>query len=471
MKSRFVQEMYRFISQHSMIETGETVLVAVSGGADSMALLYGLHTLLPRLNCYLHVVHLDHNLRDDSVIDANFVEEHTAGLGLPFTGHTVALSHLMKQWKLSTEAAGRRARYEFFESVCEETGATKVALGHHKDDIAETVLMNLIRGGGTSGLKGILPIRDGKFIRPLAGFTRKEIEGFLDSENLASRQDQTNTDQRYLRNRIRHELLPLLEQNYNPNIRTGLIKTTEILGTESEYLDSLARDVFENCKLSPSDKPYIILDRSTFQQKHLVLQRRMLRHAISEMLGKMSDFSFDHYQAILNVIYSERPNGMLSLPNELLFRRAYDRLIFERKSTEIGEYEYSLAVPGQTYLTELNANITTHVYDTLPTEKHSIPDGTSEAIFDFEKVDLPLVVRNRRQGDRFQPHGMKGRKKIKDYMIDLKVPRMDRDKIPLLVCGGEILWVIGFTTNDKFKIVAQTEKYLHLQYGNDEAYA
>ncbi len=468
MKSCFVQEMYRFISQHSMIEAGEIVLVAVSGGADSMALLYGLHTLLPHLNCYLHIVHLDHNLRDDSATDAKFVEEHTTHLGLPFSGHTVELSQLMKQWKLSTEAAGRRARYEFFESVCHKTGATKIALGHHKDDIAETLLMNLVRGVGSSGLKGILPIRDGKFIRPLAGFSRKEIEMFLDSENLVPRQDPTNTDQRYLRNRIRHELLPILEQNYNPNIRTGLTKTAEILGTESAYLDSLAREAFENGKLSPSNKTSIILDRSTFQQKHLVLQRRILRHAISEMAGKMSDFSFDHYQAILNSINGERPNAMLSLPNELLFRRAYDQLIFESKSTEIEEYVYSLDVPGQTYITEVNANITAHVYDSLPTDKLSIPDGTYEAIFDYEKVDLPLIVRNRRQGDRFQPHGMKGTKKIKDYMIDVKVPRMDRDKIPLLVFGNEILWVIGFTTNNKFKIVSQTKKYLHLHYGNNE---
>ena len=230
MKSRFVQEMYRFISLHSMIEDGEIVLVAVSGGADSIALLYGLHTLLPHLNCHLHVVHLDHSLRDNSATDAKFVEEHALRLGLPFSGHTVELSQLMKQWKLSIETAGRRARYQFFESVCKETNATKVALGHHKDDIAETVLMNLIRGGGSSGLKGILPIRDGKFIRPLAGFTRTEIEMFLDSENLVPRQDPTNTDQRYLRNRIRHELLPLLEQNYNPNIRTGLIKTYGNIG-------------------------------------------------------------------------------------------------------------------------------------------------------------------------------------------------------------------------------------------------
>ena len=465
MKSRFVQEMYRFISLHSMIEDGEIVLVAVSGGADSIALLYGLHTLLPHLNCHLHVVHLDHSLRDNSATDAKFVEEHALRLGLPFSGHTVELSQLMKQWKLSIETAGRRARYQFFESVCKETNATKVALGHHKDDIAETVLMNLIRGGGSSGLKGILPIRDGKFIRPLAGFTRTEIEMFLDSENLVPRQDPTNTDQRYLRNRIRHELLPLLEQNYNPNIRTGLIKTTEILGTESEYLDSLAREAFENCILTPSDKTLIILDRSTFQQKHLALQRRILRHTLSEMAGKMTDFSFDHYQAILNSINGDRPNAMLSLPNELLFRRAYDQLIFERKSTEIGEYVYSLAVPGQTYIKEVNANITAHVYDALPADNFSIPDGTYEVIVDYEKVDLPLVVRNRRQGDRFQPHGMKGTKKIKDYMIDVKIPRKDRDQIPLLVCGNEILWVIGFTTNNRFKITPQTKKYLHLHYG------
>ncbi len=468
MEARFVQEMHRFISQHTMIEDGETVLVAVSGGADSLALLYGLHALHTQLNCHLHIVHLDHGLRHDSAADTEFVREHAARLGLPFTRHAVELPHLIKQWKLSVEAAGRRARYEFYESVCAQVGATKVALGHHRDDIAETVLMNLIRGAGSDGLKGITPIRDGKFIRPLAAFTRQEIESFLKSIDLVPRQDSTNTDKRYLRNRIRHELMPLLEQDYNPNIKAGLIRTAEVLSVESEYLDRIAREAFDACKLPLSQSTCVTLDREKFLRNHIALQRRILKYGITEVFGQVEDFYFEHYQGILGLINRNRPNAVLALPNGIQFRRAYEQLIFEHTPVETEDFAYPLNVPGKTFIPTLNTEITACLYDTLPDDFPSLLDGTFEAMFDYSKIQLPLIVRNRRQGDRFQPHGMQGTKKIKDFLMDTKVPRCERNRIPMVVCGDEILWVIGFTTNEMFKIRHQTRRCLHLHYGKDE---
>ncbi len=468
MEARFVQEMHRFISQHTMIKDGETVLIAVSGGADSLALLYGLQSLQTHLNCHLHVVHLDHGLRHDSAADAEFVREHAVRLGLPFTGHSVELPHLIKQWKLSVEAAGRRARYEFYESVCVQVGATKIALGHHQDDIAETVLMNLIRGTGSNGLKGIAPIRDGKFIRPLVRFTRQEIESFLTSIDLVPRQDATNTDKRYLRNRIRHELIPLLEQNYNPNIRTALNRTAEILGAESTYLDTIARAAFDVCRLSLSQPTSVVLDREKFLQYHIVLQRRILRHSISEIFGQVSDFSFEHCQAILDLINGDKPNAVLVLPNGFQFKRAYQQLNFEKTPIETEDFAYALNVSGQTFIPTLNAEITAYLYDIGPGDEITLADGVFEAMFDYDEIKLPLTVRNRRQGDRFQPHGMEGRKKIKDFLIDAKVPGCERNRIPVLVSGDEILWVIGFTTSDRFKIQPQTQKCLHVHYGKDE---
>ena len=468
MEARFVQEMYRFILQHTMIEDGETVLVAVSGGADSLALLYGLHALHTHLNCHLHVVHLDHGIRDDSDADAQFVCEHAVHLWLPFIEHAVDLPHLAKQWKLSVEAAGRKARYEFYESVCAQIGATKVALGHHRDDIAETVLMNLLRGTGSDGLKGIAPIRVGKFIRPLAAFTRQEIEAFLKSINLVPRLDSTNTDKRYLRNRIRHELVPLLEQDYNSNIRTGLSRTAEVLNAESDYLGAIARETFDLCRLPSSQSTCIVLDREKFLQNHIALQRRILRHSIAEFFGQVDDFYFEHFQAILGLINRDKPNAVLSLPNGIQFRRAYEQLVFAKTPVETGDFAYPLNVPGKTFIPALNTEITAYLYDTSPDDFPPLPDGTFEAMLDYSEIQLPLIVRNRRQGDRFQPHGMHGTKKIKDFFMDIKVPGSERNRIPMLVYGDEILWVIGFTTNERFKIQPQTQRYLHLHYGKDE---
>ena len=485
MTTDFVQQIHRFILQHEMIEKGETVLVAVSGGADSLALLYGLHALRPQLNCQFHVAHLNHCLRSDADADANFVQQHASLLELPCTVRRTEVPRLAKQWKLSVETAGRSARYQFYEDLCTEVGAAKVALGHHQDDTAETILMNLIRGCGTTGLKGIAPVRDIKIIRPLVEFTREQIEAFLTSIGVIPRHDSTNTDKRYLRNRIRHELIPLLESNYNPNIRIGLNRTADVLEAESEYLDAIAQAAFKGCRIADTDKVVgpnsIVLSRTKFREYHVALQRRALRQSISEILGDTNDFYFVHFEAMLNLIERDTPNAVLALPNGLRFRRAYQRLILESTENsdsvspvETESFIYSLTVPGKTSITDLEAEIIAEIGDVSSHTPLTLPDGKFEAIFDHETLKdmftetLPLTVRNRQRGDRFQPYGMQGTKKIKDFMIDAKVPRHERDSIPLLVCGDAVLWLIGYTTSESFKITPSTRQYLHLRYVSTE---
>ena len=465
MESRFVQEMHRFISEQNMIDAGETVLVAVSGGADSLALLYTLHELQKHIHCHLHVVHLNHRLRDNSSEDADFVHKHATRLELPFTCHTVDVSRLAEEWKLSIETAGRKARYAFFDSISTDVGATKVALGHQQDDISETVLMNLIRGGGTDGLKGISPIRDDKYIRPLTIFTRQEIDVYLKSINLIPREDPTNTDNRYLRNRIRHELLPLLERDYNPNIRVGLSRAAAIIGSESDYLDELTREAFNRCLLDESKHSSIVLSRDIFLNYHIAIQRRIIRQAVSEAQGTTQDFSFEHSNLICDIIFGEKPNARITLPNGIQFRRAYHNLFFEKETIQTEQYEYVLSVPGRTPIVQLSAEVITKIYEISDNEPSTIPNGVSEALLDFSKIKLPIQIRNRRKGDRIQPHGMQGTKKIKDYFMDLKVPQCERDRIPIVVSSDAILWIIGFTTSDKHKLQPKTRKCLHLQYG------
>lgn len=492
MTADFVRQMHRFILRHAMIKNGETVLVAVSGGADSLALLYGLHALHSQLDCQLHVAHLNHCLRPDADADADFVQQHASHLELPCTIQSTDVPRLVKQWKLSVETAARKARYQFYEEVCKQIGATKVALGHHQDDTAETVLMNLIRGSGSSGLKGITPVRDLRFIRPLSGFTRRQIDTFLASKGLVPRQDSTNTDTRYLRNRIRHELIPRLENDYNPNIKVGLSRTADVLGAESEYLDTVAQEALETCRIRDPDTvkalatlESVVLNREKFQQFHIAVQRRVLRLSFFEMLESLGDLYFSHCEAMLSLIEGSAPNAALALPNGLRFRRVYQCLIFEVNTSsrssftiETESFAYPLAVPGKTFIAALNTEITAELGDIRAGETLRLPDGRYEAIFDYERVkrafaDLPsetfpLTVRNRLQGDRFQPYGMRGTKKIKDFMIDAKVPRYERDRIPMLVCGDTVLWVVGYTTSDPFKIHSGTRQYLYLHYVSDK---
>ena len=508
MKADFVRQMHRFILRHAMIKNGETVLVAVSGGADSLALLYGLHALRSQLNCQLHVAHLNHCLRPDADADADFVQQHAAHLELSCTIQRTDVPCLVKQWKLSVEAAARRARYQFFEEICAQIGATKVALGHHRDDTAETVLMNLFRGSGSTGLKGIAPVRDFRFsgaackpklavksIRPLSEFTRQQIDTFLASTGLVPRQDSTNTDTRYFRNRIRHELIPRLESDYNPNVKVGLSRTADVLGAESEYLDTVAREVLEICRVRDPDRvkalataESVVLDRAKFRQFHIAVQRRVLRLGFFEMLEDMGDLYFEHCEAMLSLVEGNTPNAVLALPNGLRFRRVYQYLLFEVNTSsrsplpvQTESFTYPLAVPGNTFIAALNTEITAELGDIPSGETLTLPDGRFEAIFDYEKVSgafadppseaFPLTVRNRRQGDRFQPYGMRGTKKIKDFLIDAKVPRYERDRIPMLVRGDEILWIVGYTTSDPFKIHPSTRQYLYLRYVSDKTFS
>ena len=466
MVAGFVQRTHRFITQHQMIQPKETVLVGVSGGVDSLALLYALHTLRHQLDCQVHIAHLDHGFREDSAEDAVYVAEQAEQLGIPISCTRIDVPQMMRDQKLSAEVAARRARYQFYECVSERIGATKIALGHHRGDQAETVLMNLLRGAGASGLKGILPVREGKFIRPLLGFSRKEIEDFVAQLGLQPRCDATNYQLDYLRNRVRLELIPALERAYNSNIQNALNQTAELLQAESNYLEMLAHDAFQACRIESSTPDTVVLDLRLFREYHLALRRRILRLAVAEVFGEVRDLYFNHFESMLNLIDGEAPNGALDLPNGGAFRRAYNRILIQKVVDSHAPFEYEVAVPGHTALPLLDAEMIATVVE-QPMRcavADKFPDGKFQAVFDLDRLQLPLTLRQRRDGDRFHPFGMRGTKRLKDFLIDAKIPRQERERVPVLMNGEEIVWVVGYRTSEPFKIRAETKRRLYLSY-------
>ena len=334
MAAGFVQCTHRFITQHQMIQPKETVLVGVSGGVDSLALLYALYALRYQLGCQLHVAHLDHGFREDSAADAVYVGEQADRLDIPISSTRIDVPQLMREQKLSAEVAARRARYQFYECVSDRIGAAKIALGHHRGDQAETVLMNLLRGAGASGLKGMPPVREGRFIRPLLTFSRKEIEDFVAQLGLEPRCDATNYQRNYLRNRIRLELIPTLEQTYNSNLQNTLNQTAELLRAESDYLETLAHEAFQACRVKSCTPDTVVLDRCSFREYHLALRRRMLRLAVAAIFGEVKDLYFNHFESMLNLIDGEAPNTCLHLPNGGEFRRAYNRVLIQKSAPQ-----------------------------------------------------------------------------------------------------------------------------------------
>ncbi len=449
------------VRKYDMIRPGEKIVVGVSGGPDSMALLYLLYDLRDDLECNLHVAHLDHKLRgEESKADAAFVEEHARKLGLPVTLEALDVSKMVLPGE-SLESGARRIRYEFYEKIIVSTGASKIALGHNADDQAETVMMRLLRGSGAQGLGGIPPVRGSKFIRPLIEVSRSEIDEYLEQLQLKPRQDSSNLSTVYERNKVRLELIPMLEREYRPNIKQILQQTGDILRAEDDLLTDLARESMENCVQFP-DVRTAIIRISDFRGYHLALQRRILRLAIEKLTGDLSGFDYDHIRDVLDLALSGTTGSVVNLPQCVSAEKVYDELILRpgRMETHIEPFDYRVRIPGETKIPELGLSIITMGPEEVYTGELQPDEDRFREIFDCSKIRGELHLRNRRPGDRFRPLGMSGMKKLKDFFIDEKIPRGSRDRIPILTDATNILWVVGYRMDDRFKITANTEKQL-----------
>jgi tRNA(Ile)-lysidine synthase len=446
------------IEKYHMINPGEKLVVAVSGGPDSIALLYLLYDLREELKYTLHMAHLDHKLRgEESKADAEYVLHHARKLQIPITLEIIDV-HKHTRSKESTESGARRIRYDFYERVMTSVKADKVALGHNADDQAETVLMRLLRGSGMKGLSGIPPVRD-RYIRPLIQISRGDIEKYLREIKVTPRQDSSNFSMDYKRNRIRHELIPLLEREYSPNIKRILQQTGEILRAEDDLLTAMAREELKKITLCDADK--IIIQMSSLADYHIALQRRIIRIALEKLMGDLMRFDYDHIKDILELALHGGTGSVISLPREISAERSYHKLIIRRGTQPKGSmpnFEYIIKIPGETEIPELSLTIRTTKPEEIDSKFERLyPEDEFRAAMDYHKICGDLHLRNRRAGDRFMPLGMAGMKKLKDFFIDLKIPKSLRDSIPILTDDKNIIWVVGYRIDDRYKIVPETK--------------
>jgi len=460
-----LQKVKQTIARHQMISEGDSVIVAVSGGPDSVCLLHILHELKDELHIHLVAAHFDHGLRpDEDETETAFVRRLAESLKLPFE---TAKGHLLaKKARGSREEVARNARYAFLERVRRKHKAQKIALGHNLNDQAETVLMRLLRGSGTSGLTGIPPCRGNNIIRPLIEIKRPEIENYLKSKQLASVTDSSNLKTDYLRNKIRLELMPLLE-GQQPQLAHLLAQTAEILRDEDAYLDRITEAWFNrNVEQSPHHAFKIPI--ASFLSLPVALRRRVIRNVIGKVKKDLRRISWDHMEAIHRLVQAEKPQAALSLPGRLTVKRTYDHLIFsasvKRKALR---FDYTLDGSGTYDLKEIGRNLS---IEEIRYKKGLRLRGSAwTAFLDAEKLRFPLTLRNFKAGDRFIPFGMKGHKKLKDFFVDLKVPLEQRYSTPIL-CSGDIpVWVCGFRIDDRFKVIPETKRILKARiYGHQE---
>lgn len=453
-----------YISRHRMVERGDKVLVGVSGGPDSIALLHVLYLLKEDLGIDLHVAHLNHMFRgEESEKDAFFVAETAKAYGLPATVESVDVPSYMARRRMSKQAAAREVRFNFFLECAGRVGASRVALAHQADDQAETILINFLRGSGTGGLKGILPVRDGLYIRPLLNVRRSEIEGFCSEMNLAFRQDSSNLKPVYTRNRIRLSLVPLLEREYNPELVPALLRLGEICREEDDYLDRLAAETFQGALLE-SGPGRVLLSLVQLEEAPLAVRRRVLRRAWQAVSGAAANLGFQHAEGALDLVTSGTTGSQVVMPANVVAVRSYAALELKaaRGKKDLPGYIYELHIPGTTYVPEIDITVSAELTCGEPEgSPRNLPPG--EALLDFDSLPPVLYVRRRLAGDVFHPYGQASELKLKDFLIKQKIPREERERIPLICTPEEIIWVGGIRTGEKWKVRESTRNMLHLK--------
>ncbi|MDI6689509.1 MAG: tRNA lysidine(34) synthetase TilS [Actinomycetota bacterium] len=446
------------IEKYDMLKSGDRVLVAVSGGPDSVALLYILTALCGELGLKLHVFHLNHMMRKESEEDALFVQKLAERLECPSTILSFDVPAYMRKERLSPEEAAREVRYRSLEKVGREIKANRIALGHHADDQVETFLMRLLRGSGQEGLRGMLPVR-GEYIRPLIESTRDEIQEYCGEKGIEFRLDLSNLDTSYLRNKVRHQLIPALER-YNPNFKGVILKTMEILSEEQDLLDEIAEEKFN--EVAVIEKDLVKLSCKRIQKLPLAIQRRVLRRGIQLVKGNLRGIEFKHLEGILGYVSGKLPHLQMDLPGRLVALSECDALIitFKEKLKVPKVPRVLLNIPGVIDIPSLGIRIRAEFKDA---KGEIILKEDKKAYLDADKLKPPLILRTRIPGDSFRPLGMEGEKKLQDFFVDEKVPRRLRDRIPILQGKDHILWVIGYRIDDRAKVNRGTKTILKLE--------
>ena len=450
-----IDRVIQTIEQTGMVSHGDRVLVAVSGGMDSVVLLDVLHQLASAWSLALTVAHFDHGLREDSPEDARFVESLAEAYGLPIVSKAVGPADYEMHRALGAEGAARTVRHGFLAGAAEQVGADRIALGHTASDQAETVLFRLTRGTGPTGLAGIRPVRD-RFIRPLIDLRREEIEAYARSQALAWRDDPSNQDLRFSRNRIRHRVLGELEK-INPRAVEALCRSGDLISELAAAAELLVQQVWPRIAVTEGPSQ-LVLNRTLFNEQPSELRPLLLREAVRRLRGHLEGIERAHIRAACDMVASGNAHAQIDLPG-LPLRIQADQILL---ATELPD-PAALSSPvdlGTTHLPELGMTLELRIAERGEVDKEAFSHTRDTEAADADLIDFPLRVRTRQPGDRFTPLGMAHVVKLKDFLINQHVPFYDRDRLLLLCDRSRILWVAGQRLAHEVRITEQTRRVL-----------
>jgi tRNA(Ile)-lysidine synthase len=466
-----IEKVKRTIQKHDMLDIDDTIIIGISGGPDSVALLFVLNTIKVEFNLTLIASHINYKLRgEESDMDEVFVENLCKKLDIPL--HKKICSLTKSNGAISIQEEARNQRYDYFEELSRIYSANKIATGHNLDDSVETIFLNMLRGSGAKGLSGIPPKR-GKIIRPLIECKRKKIIDYLENIDQEYRIDSSNSENKYLRNKIRNILLPDIRKYTPMELDKKIFQTGEILREEDDYLDGVTRDIFQKiCDvISKEENISVHIPIEKLEKLHIAIKRRIIREGIMKVTGALDQFEKKHVDDILNLTQTIGKERKIHLPRDLEATKSYNNLILQRmnqpaKSSLIKNLHLTpsiipLIIPGKTYFLKDSGFIKAELINLE--DISDLHASSSEAYLDYSKCSS-LSVRNRKDGDTFIPFGAKGSKKLKDYFIDKKVPKYKRNTIPIVVENSDIVWVVGYTIDNRYRVTEMAKTVLHLVY-------
>ncbi|WP_110114690.1 tRNA lysidine(34) synthetase TilS [Bacillus sp. CGMCC 1.16541] len=451
-----------FIHKHQLVPNHSKIIIGVSGGPDSLALLHFLWEKKEEMDLELIVAHVDHMFRGkDSEEDMEYVQQYCREMGVQFEGKQINVGAYQREQQVSAQVAARHCRYAFYEEVMEKYQSDIVALAHHGDDQIETVLMRLTRGStmnGYAGMKPKRPFERGVIIRPFLAVTKEEILQYCKDHDLKPRTDSSNFKKGYTRNRFRHEMLPFLKKE-NPTVHEKIQRFSEEVSEDQQYLEELTIEAM-NKVVKKQEENEIILRRNAFLEMRKPLQRRgiqlILRYLYKEIPQNLSS---THLDSLVLLLEREQPSGTLHFPNGLKVIRSYHDCMFTFEEEKRKPYRYVLNIPGYVHL-PTNKKIICEIHNELPYIQEN-----DTFVLPLGQIQGPLVVRTRRQGDKMTIKGMKGRKKVKDIFIDCKIPLSERDIWPIVEdSSGEIIWLPGLKKSIYEKVNHSDQRYVILYY-------
>lgn len=453
----------RTIDRFHLLEKGDRVIVGVSGGVDSMVLLHLLNAHREVFDLSLIIAYVHHGFRpEESMREAELVQKESAQLGFPFEYGQFNVKEFQKLRGLSPQDAARRVRFHFFNDLLRKHHAQKIALGHNADDQVETVLLRLLRGSGLEGLKGILPIREGRIIRPLLEVWKKDIEYYAAERGIPFLLDSSNQEGHYLRNKIRLSLIPLIEKEYQANFKEVVLRTSALLREENDFLEKATLKTYK--EIIKEERGILSFKLLEYQSLQQTLQWRLIKKMLEEIFPKetvLEERGWDIHQ-IYKKLQTGSPSFLMELPYRVWMKKQYDTVSFGKGRVEpIPPFEIELICPGRTFIKEINKKVV--IEEKKLEESKSDLGSPTIAMMDHGSLQFPLKIRNFRPGDRFFPLGAKGTQKLKEFFIDHKIPRFERPRIPLLVSGERIVWVIGYRIDERVKITEKTERVLRVE--------